>query len=68
MTPNQAVLLRLQSYETLFRVQWLVSGHWRKQFYRSTGEHRPKWIEPYVKGSEDQPLKPPTETVFRVSR
>lgn len=29
-----------------YSCQWLVSGHWRQQFYPSTKEHRPLWIEP----------------------
>lgn len=48
--------------------QWLVRGHWRQQFYRSTSERRPLWIEPYVKGPEDKPFKLPNETVFQVNR
>jgi hypothetical protein len=51
-----------------FSCQWLVRGHWRQQFYPSTGEHRPLWIEPYVKGPDDKPFKLPTQTVFAVSR
>lgn len=48
--------------------QWIVRGHWRQQFYPSTGEHRPKWILPHVKGPEDRPLKSPTTTIFAVTR
>lgn len=51
-----------------YSCQWLVRGHWRKQYYPSSGEHRPLWIEPHIKGPEDKPLKPPTETVYSVSR
>ena len=51
-----------------WRYQWLVRGHWRQQFYRSTGERRPIWILPYMKGPEDKPVKPPSETVFAVTR
>lgn len=36
--------------------QWLVRGHWRQQYYRSDGTHRPLWIAPYVKGPSDKPL------------
>jgi hypothetical protein len=36
--------------------RWLVSGHWRQQWYPSTMEHRPIWISPHVKGPEDKPL------------
>ena len=51
-----------------YSCQWLVSGHWRQQFYPSTKEHRPVWIDPYVKGPDDKPFKVPRETVFRVVR
>lgn len=54
--------------EREYMCQWLVRGHWRQQFYPSTSEHKPIWIEPYVKGPEDKPLKPPTQTVFSVTR
>jgi hypothetical protein len=48
--------------------QWVVRGHWRQQFYPSTGERRPLFILPYVKGPDDKPLKAPSATVFSVSR
>lgn len=36
--------------------RWMVTGHWRKQWYAKTEVHRPKWIAPYVKGPDDKPL------------
>lgn len=36
--------------------RWIVSGHWRRQYYPSDGVHRPIWIAPFVKGPEDAPL------------
>lgn len=48
--------------------QWIVRGHWRQQFYPGTGERRPLFILPYVKGPEDKPLKAPAPTVFAVVR
>lgn len=48
--------------------QWIVRGHWRQQYYPSTGERSPLWIMPYVKGPEDAPLKTPGATVFAVTR
>jgi hypothetical protein len=51
-----------------YSCQWLVGGHWRQQYYPSTNEHRPIWIEPYVKGPEDKPFRAPAETVFAVAR
>lgn len=48
--------------------QWVVSGHWRQQWYPSLNTHQPRWIMPYVKGPEDAPLKPPRGKVFAVVR
>lgn len=47
--------------------QWAVRGHWRHQYYRSLNTHQVIWIDPYVKGPEDKPLKP-SKTVFAVIR
>jgi len=40
-----------------WRNQWVVRGHWRRQWYPSIKMHRQIWISPYVKGPEDKPLK-----------
>lgn len=48
--------------------RWVVSGHWRKQYYPSTGENVPTWIDPYVKGPEDKPLVIGGARVFDVTR
>jgi hypothetical protein len=48
--------------------QWVVSGHWRNQWYPSLNANQPRWIMPYVKGPEDAPLKPPRAKVFAVVR
>ena len=48
--------------------RWIVRGHWRNQWYRSTQLHHPVWIAPYVKGPENKPLKMPTKDVFAVRR
>lgn len=37
--------------------RWIVRGHWRKQWYSSEQRHKPKWIEPYIKGPEGLPVK-----------
>lgn len=39
-----------------WRHRWVVRGHWRNQWYPSLGDHRPKWIAPYLKGPTDAPL------------
>jgi hypothetical protein len=36
--------------------RWIVGSHWRNQWYPTSGQHRPKLIESYVKGPEDKPL------------
>lgn len=36
--------------------QWMVRGHWRKQWYPSIQANRPVFIAPYVKGPEGAPL------------
>lgn len=33
---------------------WIVSSHWRRQYYPSTGDHRPKYIAAHLKGPEDK--------------
>lgn len=37
--------------------RWWVRGHFRNQYYPSTGDHSLIWIEPYMKGPEDAPVK-----------
>lgn len=48
--------------------QWFVRGHWRNQFYPSTGEYKPKFIEAFIKGPKDKPMKPESTTVFVARR
>ncbi|HYW25765.1 MAG TPA: hypothetical protein VE953_16455 [Terriglobales bacterium] len=48
--------------------RWIVRGHWRQQFYPSSGEYRPIFILPYIKGPDDMPLRAPAERVFAVVR
>jgi hypothetical protein len=40
-----------------YNCQWMVSPHWRNQWYASLQEHKPIFIHPYLKGPEDKPLK-----------
>jgi hypothetical protein len=47
--------------------QFPVSGHWRRQWYRSEDRHRPLWIDPYWKGPEGAPVLH-TERVFTLRR
>jgi hypothetical protein len=41
----------------VYRHRWTVSGHWRNQAHgHRYSEHRPVYINPYLKGPEDAPL------------
>ena len=48
--------------------RWSVAGHWRDQWYPADGVHRPKFIESYVKGPDDKPLKPASSKIFVAER
>jgi hypothetical protein len=45
--------------------RWIVSGHYRAQWYPSEAAHHVIWIAPYLKGPEDAPL---FEHAYRVAR
>lgn len=49
-----------------FACQWWVRGHWHQQPYKDGV--RPKWIDPFIKGPSEAPMKAPTEKVFAVVR
>jgi hypothetical protein len=48
--------------------QWVVAGHWRNQWYPSADVHRPIFIEPYIKGPENKPIKKGVNKVLMVKR
>jgi hypothetical protein len=48
--------------------QWIVGAHWRKQYYKSINDHKPVYIDSFVKGPSNKPLKPPTKTIYKVVR
>lgn len=48
--------------------RWLVSGHWRNQWYATIGMHRQIWISPFVKGPEDMPLEVRKVRAFQWTR
>lgn len=48
--------------------QWSVRGHWRNQYFPSTQEHKPVFIEAYIKGDSSKPLKPDGHTIFVARR
>lgn len=51
-----------------YSCRWVVSGHWRNQFYPSTNERKLIYIMPFVKGPADKPLKTEDRRVYLVSR
>jgi hypothetical protein len=61
--PVRVITLRRQPADTgshdsdrEYHHQWVVRGHWRKQWYPSVNDHRPVWIAPHIKGPEGAPL------------
>lgn len=48
--------------------RFVVKGFWRNQWYATRGEHAPKYIESFLKGPADAPLKAAAPTVFVVRR
>ena len=57
-----------ESVSVDYSCRWLVRGHWRNQFYPGSKSHRPRYIQPYVKGPDDKPLKPTKSSLFAVVR
>jgi hypothetical protein len=37
--------------------RWIVAGHWRNAWFPSIEQHIPIWINPFIKGPQDAPLK-----------
>jgi hypothetical protein len=48
--------------------RFIVSGHWRNQWYPSIQGNRQIWISPYVKGSDQLPLIVRPRRVFQWQR
>ena len=48
-----------------YNFRWMVSGHWRNQWYATEEKHKLKWIDAYIKGPEEKPLK---TTIYNVVR
>ena len=45
-----------------------MSGHWRNQFYATTGQRKLIYIMPFVKGPADKPMRTDERKVYQVSR
>ncbi len=54
-----------QGKEVNWSHQWMVSGHWRQQWYPSAQSHGLIWVPPYLKGPPELPLKTPLRLVSR---
>jgi hypothetical protein len=48
--------------------RFIVSGHWRNQWYPASNDHRQIWISPYVKGGESLPLVVKPRRAFVLNR
>lgn len=57
-----------QAGEVSWQWQWGVRGHWRNQFFSSDGSHRQVFIESYMKGPTDKPVKAPQHNLFVAKR
>lgn len=55
--------------EVEWSCQWLVGAHWRNQWFPKSGEHRPVYIMPYIKGPDHKPFRQNNaEKIFVVAR
>lgn len=61
-----------EAKKVAWKCQWIVEGFWRNQKYPSKKgtpeEHRLIWINDFVKGPNDKPLKNPGGKLFVVDR
>lgn len=56
LRPSVRQTLASSAPDTEWRHQWVVRGHWRRQWYPSIEAHRPVWIAPFMKGPADAPV------------
>jgi len=63
LTAPRVVALRRQHHPTSgspgdrhYHHQWIVNGHWRRQWYGREERHKPIWIAPHIKGPEGAPI------------
>lgn len=57
-----------QSHKVHWQYQWRVRGFWREQWYAAERVHKKIWIEDFIKGPSDKPLKPPVHTIYVARR
>jgi hypothetical protein len=48
--------------------RWIVRGFWRMQWYPSENRHKRIFVESFLKGPDDKPLKPDTIKLFVAKR
>ena len=48
--------------------QWTVRGHWRNQWYPAEKVHKQVFVEAYLKGPDDKPLKEVSQKIFVAKR
>jgi len=59
---------QFQYEESPYTCRWIVSGHFRRQFYPSTNSHKLIFISPYIKGPDDAPMKEKSLASIRIER
>jgi len=57
-----------QGHKVDWQWQWHVRGFWREQWYATEKAHKTIWIEDFIKGPADKPLKPPVHTIYVARR
>jgi hypothetical protein len=68
---TEAIVLSKEEQEAReheWKHHWYVVPHWRNQYYPSTGEHSPVFIQEYMKGPLDKPLLEKRPTINLVNR
>lgn len=59
---------RREHAEVDWQYQWSVRGHWRNQWFGREGVHKPVFIESFIKGPPDKPLKEHGTKLFIAKR
>lgn len=57
-----------KGYQVDWQWKWHVVGHWRNQYFPSEQTNKIIWVEEYIKGPPEKPLKPFSHTIFKVQR
>ena len=57
-----------KAHDVDWKWQWIVRGFWRNQWYPSEGVHKPVFVDSFIKGPSDKPLKPETTRLYVARR